>query len=129
MTATATIAPVTIPRSEIARGLKALASIQAKAVHLDLTGERATISGFTSEVAVRVTLDAEGAPSGAGSVPRTLFAGVMPFLDHDVRLCFHGDHLEVTSGESRFELRTLRPPVVVQEPAKGRRARRAIRHA
>jgi DNA polymerase-3 subunit beta len=121
-----TAATVAVPRSELARALKAASAVKAKHVHVDLTGETAVISGYTPETAVRVTLDAPiTEPAGEAFVLRTMLAGILPYLGSDVRLGITETQITVEADESVFEIRTAR--VDAAPPPRSTRRRRRVR--
>lgn len=110
-----TVAPTTgvvVPRSELARALRAAASVKSKGLLINLDGEAVQVVAHTWESAVAVDLDAAiGEPSGSILVARPLFAGLMAYCDHEIALSINADgsEIKVASGDSEFDVRAMRP--------------------
>lgn len=117
MTATATPdtmidAPsVTVAKADLARALRACASVRSQTVRLDLYGGHATVTGATPEVAVTVGLPGEQTGDGGSViVPRKMLAGLLPFLGPEVQLAIGEEaprKLVVGSARSLFEIRAV----------------------
>lgn len=101
---TAVAAPsITISRASLARALRLAAAIKAKTVHVDL-GEQPAVSAYTSDVGIRISLDADAAADGTLVIHRGQLAQTLAFCTPTLALTLADEHLNITSGPATYRL-------------------------
>lgn len=108
----------TVARSELARALRAAASVRSEAVIVTI-GDDLTIAAHTPEVAVSVALDAPAGEADEIAVGRTRLAGILPYCDGEITLSIADGTLTLVSGCSEFEIPALRDKERFGHPSRG----------